>query len=218
MQTLSLPYHWQAFDPMLGELAERAISAIADRGELERICPRHADIFKVFEMLRPDRIRCVAIGQDPYPNPADAMGIAFSSRAAKLPASLRNIFHELVDDIGQEPPSSANLTHWVEQGVFLANTALTLAHDGSTHFKIWKAFTDRWIATLARSHPVVWVLWGNHAKKWAPMIQTAGVPAHLIIESTHPGPLSAYKGFFGSKPFSRVNAGLRQLGHPEIQW
>ena len=212
----SLPDAWRRFDPVLADLADRTIATLEQRGELEQICPRREDIFRVFDMLTPDQVRVAIIGQDPYPNPDHAMGIAFSSRDSQIPDSLRNMYKELVTDTGLQPPLDADLTYWVEQGIMLANSALTLAHDGSTHFKLWKPFTDRWVSSLGRHKKVVWVLWGNHAKKWGPMIRETG--DHPIIESFHPGPLAAYRGFYGSRPYTRINAALIEHGGRPINW
>lgn len=198
-----------------------ALGALAENSLLTRCLPARPDIFKAFELLPPTQVRVVVLGQDPYPNVADAMGLAFSSPAPKLPASLRNIFKEFATDLNRSAPVTGDLSHWVTQGVLLANTALTVDQEGRSHFTYWAEFTRSWIQTLAGSHAIVWILWGKHAQSWKATILESGKSCgleHAIIESAHPSPLSAHRGFFGSKPFSRTNAELRGFGYPEIKW
>lgn len=211
--------HWNAGVFALRSPALEAINALAANDLLERCLPEQPAIFKAFE-IPPASVRVVLLGQDPYPNAADAMGLAFSSPAPKLPASLRNIFKELAADLGTLR-TSGSLSHWATQGVLLANTALTVGQDGQSHFPYWVKFTQAWIASLAAHHAVVWLLWGKHAQSWKPAILDAGNAhgiAHVIIESVHPSPLSAYRGFFGSRPFSQANAALQAMGYAEIIW
>lgn len=201
--------------------AQESLSSLAEDGKLDACLPDVDAIFRAFDLLAPEDCRVVLLGQDPYPSPEDAMGLAFSSPAPKLPASLRNIFKELEADLGISSPQTGDLTHWTRQGVLLANAALTIGADGKSHGPYWLRFTRQWVTALAARHPVVWILWGNQAQNWKPHIlvesNEAGIK-HAIIESAHPSPLSAYRGFFGSRPFSRANAALREMGRSEICW
>ena len=149
------------------------------------------------------------------------MGMAFSCHADKLPASLRNIYKELADDLGITMPVTGDLTPWAMQGCLLANTALTIGTDGISHFDYWQSFTDTWVSALASTRSVVWVLWGNHARRWKKLIMETGKENQkdqIIIESAHPSPLSAHRGFFRSKPFSAINDGLLRLGVKPVRW
>lgn len=206
-------------DMLLPLHAIKSINELVERDLLETAIPNQELIFRAFEMP-PQDIRVVILGQDPYPN-AHAMGLSFSSLAPTVPASLRNIYKELESDLGVPAPSSANLTHWVDQGVFLANAALTISRDGKLHHPYWSNFTRQWIRGLAARYPIVWILWGDKAKAWRLDILESGSESgigQVIIDSVHPSPLSARHGFFGSRPFSRANAALRQLGKPSINW
>ena len=165
------------------------------------------------------RTRVVVIGQDPYPTPGHAHGLSFSVRpqVSPLPKSLQNIFRELKDDLGIDN-RSGSLLPWAGQGVLLLNAVLTVVEGsaGSHRNRGWERFTDRIIETVdARTEPVVFLLWGAHAQKKARMVDRR---RHVVIESPHPSPLSAYRGFFGSRPFSRVNEMLLGFGHEEIDW
>jgi uracil-DNA glycosylase len=161
----------------------------------------------------------VILGQDPYHDEGQAHGMAFSVRpGVKLPPSLVNIFIELRDDLGCRIPNNGYLVPWAEQGVLLLNTVLTVrAHEANSHKGHgWETFTDAVLrAVNEQRHPVVFVLWGNPAQKKIPLIDTA---RHTIIKSAHPSPLSARSGFFGSRPFSRVNAALIGTGTVPTDW
>ncbi len=163
-----------------------------------------------------ESIRVVIVGQDPYPNPAHANGLAFSveKTVSPLPASLRNIYAELVSDCGVDTPISGDLTRWADQGVLLLNRVLTAqVHQSLSHSTLgWKIITDE-VARILGAHDVVAVLWGKNAQELARYF-----PSGLVISGLHPSPLSAYRGFFGSKPFSRVNELLAIQGHPAIHW
>lgn len=163
-----------------------------------------------------ESIRVVIVGQDPYPNPTHANGLAFSveKTVSPLPASLRNIYAELVSDCGVDAPINGDLTRWADQGVLLLNRVLTAqVHQSLSHSTLgWKIITDE-IARILGAHDVVAVLWGNNAQELAHYF-----PSGLVISGVHPSPLSAYRGFFGSKPFSRVNELLAIQGHPAIHW
>ncbi len=163
-----------------------------------------------------DSIRVVIVGQDPYPNPAHANGLAFSvpRNVSPLPASLRNIFKEVVSDCAVVHPDNGDLTRWTEQGVLLLNRVLTaLVNQSLAHSSIgWQVITDE-VARILGTHDVIAVLWGKSAQELAPYFSH-----DLVISGVHPSPLSAYRGFFGSKPFSRVNEILAGQGRSSIQW
>ena len=176
--------------------------------------PRSSNIFKAFE-CDPDLIKIIILGQDPYPNPEHAMGLAFSVPETKntLPASLKNIFLELKSDLGVDR-KSGDLSDWAAQGIFLLNTCLTvLPNDPLAHTKIgWQQFTESIIAHLSKRE-VIGILWGNHAQKMNHYFAQAD-----LFTSVHPSPLSAYRGFFGSKPFSGSNERLLEKGLTPIKW
>jgi uracil-DNA glycosylase len=163
--------------------------------------------------------RVLILGQDPYHGPKQAHGLCFSvTRGVAIPPSLANIYAELHDDLGIEPPDHGNLEAWARQGVLLLNTTLTVrAGQAASHQgKGWEAFTDQVIRAVdAKPHRVVFVLWGSHARRKKGLIDTS---KHVVIESAHPSPLSARNGFFGSRPFSRANAALEEAGLPPIDW
>ncbi|MNE40933.1 Uracil-DNA glycosylase [compost metagenome] len=159
------------------------------------------------------------MGQDPYHGPGQAHGLSFSvKQGIGTPPSLQNMFKELQDDLGCFIPNNGHLLKWAQQGVLLLNTVLTVrAHEANSHKnKGWEHFTDKVIETINRKNePVVFLLWGSHAQKKAELITN---PRHVLIRSPHPSPLSAHRGFFGSKPFSRANEFLRKMGLQEIDW
>ncbi|MCK5334785.1 MAG: uracil-DNA glycosylase [Gammaproteobacteria bacterium] len=166
-----------------------------------------------------EKVKVVIIGQDPYPTPGHAHGLCFSvlPDVKPIPKSLINIYKELESDLGIKN-ENGNLQNWAEQGVLLLNSVLTVqsGHANSHQGKGWEIFTDKVIETVnALDRPVVFVLWGAYAQKKGAMIDEA---KHLVIRSPHPSPLSAYRGFFGSKPFSRINGFLRENGVSEIDW
>ena len=159
------------------------------------------------------------LGQDPYHERGQANGLCFSVKpGVRIPPSLVNIYQEMRDDLGCDPPENGDLTHWARQGVLLLNTVLTVrAHEANSHKGIgWETFTDAAIRVLAGlDRPLVFILWGSQARRKKEMITN---PKHLIIESAHPSPLSAYNGFFGSRPFSRCNDYLVSCGITPIRW
>jgi uracil-DNA glycosylase len=163
-----------------------------------------------------DSIRVVIVGQDPYPNPAHANGLAFSveKNVSPLPASLKNIYKELVSDCDIDYPANGDLTPWAEQGVLLLNRMLsTQVNQSLSHSSIgWKVITDE-VAHILGAKRVIAVLWGMNAQELAHYF-----PRELTISGVHPSPLSAYRGFFGSQPFSQVNALLAKQGHSAIHW
>lgn len=186
----------------------------------EQVIPDNDNIFKAFELTDLNDVKVVILGQDPYPSPEDAMGLAFSiPYDNKLPKSLINIFKELHTDLNMPLRTSGDLTDWAQQGVLLLNTSLTnIAGERDAHKKLgWqKSFTIPVIKELNnQSRPLVFILWGKPAQSYAKYITN---PQHLILESPHPSPLGAYRGFWDSKPFSKTNQYLEQTGQSPINW
>ena len=176
-------------------------------------------IFNAFNLCPFDRVKVVLLGQDPYHGPGQAQGLCFSvNDGVRFPPSLVNIFKELQSDLGIAPPTSGSLVRWAEQGVFLLNATLTVReHQAGSHQNMgWEKFTDAVIRLLAeeREH-LVFILWGGYAQRKGAFIDRA---KHLVIASPHPSPLSAYHGFFGTKPFSRTNEYLIANGVEPIKW
>ncbi len=192
---------------------------LAAERQQQPVFPAVENVFAALELTPFERVRVVLLGQDPYHDVDQAHGLAFSVQSGvKLPASLRNIFKELQDDVGCPKSDHGCLTRWADQGVLLLNTVLTVrAHTANSHRgKGWEIFTDAVIARLnQRAEPIVFVLWGKPAQAKKKLIDAE---RHVILESAHPSPLSAHSGFFGSKPFSKINATLRGWGQPEIDW
>ncbi|NWL86066.1 MULTISPECIES: uracil-DNA glycosylase [unclassified Paenibacillus] len=183
------------------------------------IFPDKYDIFNALHYTSLADTRVVILGQDPYHGPGQAHGLSFSVKeGVSAPPSLQNMFKELRDDLGCYIPNNGHLVKWTQQGVLLLNTVLTVrAHEANSHKNQgWESFTDKVIETVNRKEePVVFLLWGSHAQKKVELITN---PRHRIIRSPHPSPLSAHRGFFGSRPFSRTNEFLREAGLPEIDW
>lgn len=182
------------------------------------IYPKKENIFRALELTSFKDIKVVILGQDPYNNPAYATGLAFSVNVnEKIPKSLQNIYKELNSDLNCYIPNNGNLTKWAKQGVLLLNTILTVGEKPETHKnKGWEILTDKIISLInEKEEPVVFILWGNKAKSKKELITN---PNHLIIESVHPSPLSASRGFFGSKPFSKVNEFLVKNNIKTIDW
>jgi uracil-DNA glycosylase len=192
---------------------------IARERRLHGVFPLPRQVFAALRLVPYSRVRVVIRGQDPYPSPGHAHGLAFSVMpGVPLPPSLVNICAELRHDLGLPAPKSGSLVPWARQGVLLLNTVLTVrAHQpGSHRGHGWESFTDAIITALnARPAPVVFVLWGQDAQRAASMIDR---PHHTIIRGAHPSPMSAARGFFGSRPFSKINAALRAAGEQEIDW
>ncbi|WP_134725769.1 uracil-DNA glycosylase [Paracoccus luteus] len=179
--------------------------------------PGPARVFAALDSLTPDTTRVVILGQDPYPTPGHANGLAFSVNAGvALPRSLANIYAELAADTGQRP-ASGDLSHWASQGVLLMNTALSVAPgNAGAHARWgWDRLARQAIAAAQAHRPLAFVLWGAHAQA-----AVRGLPRadDLVIASAHPSPLSARRGFFGSRPFSRVNAWLAARGETPVRW
>ncbi|WP_407272318.1 uracil-DNA glycosylase [Radiobacillus sp. PE A8.2] len=182
----------------------------------------YPDMYHIYESLKRTsfaKTKVVILGQDPYHGPGQAHGLSFSVQPdVKTPPSLQNIYKELQADLGHPIPNHGNLYSWAEQGVLLLNTVLTVrrGHPASHKNLGWQQFTDQIISSLnKRDQPIVFLLWGRHAQQKAMLIDA---DKHKIITAAHPSPFSAHRGFFGSKPFSRTNAFLQQLGETPINW
>ncbi len=186
--------------------------------ENETIFPQKDNVFSAFNYTNPDKIKVVILGQDPYHDNFQANGLSFSvSQGIKLPPSLKNIIKELKTDVNLTEPMHGDLSHWAEQGVLLLNTCLTVrAHSPLSHQnKGWEKFTDRVIQLLSESHQhVVFLLWGKKAEAKKELI----AKNNFIQTSQHPSPLSAYRGFFGCKHFSKTNKVLLSQGKEPIDW
>jgi uracil-DNA glycosylase len=201
--------------------AEKAVAlADVEVASGKHLLPPPRDVFAAFLLTPLEKVRAVILGQDPYPTPGHAHGLAFSAGNGikTMPASLRNIVKELREDLGVEAPARGDLTPWAEQGVLLLNTALTVeAGKAAAHMSWpWREVAKEAIAAVSRARPrVVFLLWGLKAQRYAALIDRE---RHLVLSCEHPSPLSAYRGFFGSKPFSRANAWLASHGEPEIGW
>lgn len=201
------PYYRKLFETVGREYRTVAVYPPAD------------DIFNAFHLTPLPDVKVVILGQDPYHEPGQAHGLSFSVMpGVEIPPSLVNIYQELHDDLGCKIPNNGCLTKWARQGVLLLNTVLTVrAHRAFSHKDIgWQEFTDAAIRVLAgQDRPLVFILWGRPAQQKASMITN---PRHLILKSPHPSPLSAYRGFFGSRPFSKTNAYLEANGLTPIDW
>ena len=183
------------------------------------IYPKQNEIFNAFRYTPYQEVKVVILGQDPYHGVGQAHGLSFSVREhVPKPPSLVNIFKELKDDLGYPIPSTGNLIPWTEQGVLLLNSVLTVEKDkAASHSNHgWERFTDKVISLVnEKKTPVVFILWGSYARSKKSLITN---PIHLIIESTHPSPFSAYNGFFGSHPFSKTNQFLQKNNLNPIDW
>lgn len=192
------------------------------------IYPDQDDIFKALQLTPPDKLKVCIVGQDPYHGPGQANGLAFSvNPGVKFPPSLRNIFNELVSDIGCPYPETGDLTAWAKQGVLLLNTSLTV-EEGSPNSHIgwgWHEFTKAvFLATLKLPQPMVFILWGKNAQEFVSDMDFQNHPNKLVLMSTHPSPFSARRScgsvpaFIGSKPFSAANTFLQEMGVNPVSW
>ncbi|WP_461813117.1 uracil-DNA glycosylase [Faecalimonas sp.] len=201
------PYYAQLHKKVLEEYKTNLIFPPAD------------DIFNAFHLTPLKNVKVVILGQDPYHNVNQAHGLCFSVKPeVDIPPSLVNIYKELHDDLGCAIPSHGYLTKWAKQGVLMLNTVLTVrAHQANSHRGIgWEEFTDAALrAVNEQDRPIVYILWGKPAQAKKSMLTN---PKHLILEAPHPSPLSAYRGFFGSKPFSKTNTFLKEHGVEPIDW
>jgi uracil-DNA glycosylase len=184
-----------------------------------KVFPPDKDVFAALHLTPYEDVSVLILGQDPYHDDGQAHGLCFSVQPGiAIPPSLMNIYQELHTDLGCKIPNNGTLTPWAKQGVLLLNAVLTVrAHQANSHAgKGWETFTDAIIKVVsAKPDRVVFVLWGAYARKKKALID---VSRHVIIESAHPSPLSASNGFFGSRPFSKINAALREAGKREIDW
>ncbi|MGN0481674.1 MAG: uracil-DNA glycosylase [Lachnospiraceae bacterium] len=203
----SKPYYKELYKKVLYEYNHHQVFPPAD------------DIFNAFEFTPLSEVKVVILGQDPYHNVGQAHGLCFSVKPdVEIPPSLVNIYKELQDDCGCYIPNNGFLTKWAKQGVLMLNTVLTVrAHEANSHRGIgWEEFTDAAIRILNRQdRPIVFILWGSPAQKKKAMLNN---PKHLILMAPHPSPLSAYRGFFGSKPFSKTNEFLTANNLEPIDW
>lgn len=206
-------------------LAERAF---VERSAGKVIYPAQEDIFRVLEVTAPERVKVVIVGQDPYHGAGQANGLAFSvNPGVRLPPSLRNIFNELVEDIGCSYPGNGDLTAWAEQGVLLLNTSLTV-EEGSPNSHTdwgWHEFTQAvFRAALELPQPLVFLLWGKNAQAFVSELDFENYPNKKVLMSTHPSPFSARRAcgnisaFWGSRPFSKTNKFLDDMGSEVINW
>ena len=195
-------------------------AAVDEADRTAEVYPPPAERFAAFALTPPGRVRVILLGQDPYHEPGQAHGLAFSVReSTKLPPSLVNIYKERESDLGIPPSASGDLRRWAEQGVLLLNTVLTVERGkANSHSRFgWQTFTDAVLrAASALPQPIAAVLWGAQAQKKAPLLQSTA--PRLVLAGPHPSPLSAYRGFFGSRPFSQINAFLTAHGEAPIAW
>ena len=192
---------------------------VQKRREEVRVFPEEKNVFNALKLTPFESVKVVILGQDPYHGFGQAHGLSFSvQKGTPLPPSLKNIYKELQEDIGGEFPTEGDLSHWAKQGVLLLNTVLTVEEGNANSHKGkgWERLTNRLIESLNElNHPVIFILWGKPAQDKEKLIIN---PNHVILKAPHPSPLSAYRGFFGSKPFSRVNDILIQQGQTPIRW
>ncbi|SNY96258.1 uracil-DNA glycosylase [Halomonas sp. hl-4] len=193
---------------------------LADEKAAKKIIyPHSSQWFRAFELTPLNDVKVVILGQDPYHGPNQAHGLCFSVQAGvAVPPSLLNIYKELASDVGAEPVSHGHLEAWAKQGVLLLNTSLTVerGNAASHRGKGWEPFTDRAIETVsAHALPSVFLLWGSHARQKKTLIDTQ---RHLVLEAPHPSPLSAHRGFFGTRHFSQANRFLVEHGRAPVEW
>jgi uracil-DNA glycosylase len=194
------------------------VQFLKEEDKHKTILPPKEDRLSCFKLTPYDEVKVVIIGQDPYHNIGQAHGLAFSVEKGTYPPSLKNIYKELVDDLSIKYPSTGNLTSWAKQGVLLLNTVLTVVlHEPMSHQKKgWEEFTLEVVKKInLKNSPVVFILWGSQAIKFKAFLNN---PNHLILTSVHPSPLSAHRGFFGSKPFSKTNQFLNHHQIKPIDW
>lgn len=218
---IDLPTSWMVeLEPELEKpYFKEIMHQVDEERTMHQVFPPEEDVFTALKLTPFDQVKVVVIGQDPYHDDQQAHGLSFSVLpGVKIPPSLRNIYKELAEDVGCTIPNHGYLKKWADQGVLMLNAVLTVrAHEAGSHSKFgWQNFTDRIIEVLNdRKEPVIFLLWGNYARSKKKLIDET---KHHIIESAHPSPLSARRGFFGSKPFSRINEILNDNGYESIDW
>lgn len=215
----TIPEHWK--DHMIP--CQKALEVLSEKLDTKTFLPERENIWKALEITPLASVKVVILGQDPYPSVGHAHGLSFSVQphVKPIPPSLINIYKEMTADLGIERPDHGNLQHWAEQGILLLNTVLTVeAGSPQSHSKIgWEEITDHIIHLLAkREEPVLFVLWGKSAQVKKSILRSYPSHSHHILESAHPSPLSAHRGFFGSRPFSSINNWLLSKGKEQIQW
>lgn len=216
-----IPSGWRNI--LAGEIKKPYYQKLQKFVEEERrqynIFPAAPEVFAALKMTPFNKVKVLLLGQDPYHGDGQAHGLCFSvRRGVPPPPSLANIYKELQRDAGCHIPNHGYLVQWAKQGVLMLNAVLTVrAHQAGSHRRQgWEIFTDAIIQALnARTQPVVFLLWGNYAKE---KMQFIDRKKHVVIQAAHPSPLSAYNGFFRSRPFSKTNVALRKFGVPEIDW
>jgi len=211
LEPLSSEFH----KPYYAQLYKKVV----EEYKTHKVFPPAEDIFNAFNLTPLSKVKVVILGQDPYHNDGQAEGLCFSVKPdVEIPPSLVNIYQELHDDLGCTIPNHGSLRKWADQGVLLLNTVLTVrAHQANSHRGIgWEEFTDAAIKVLnEQDRPIVFILWGRPAQLKKPMLTN---PKFLILEAPHPSPLSAYRGFFGSRPFSKTNEFLAEHNIEPIDW
>lgn len=218
---IELPESWHA--ALADELEKPYFKKLAEFVDEERrtqqVFPPEDDVFNALKYTPYDQVNVLLLGQDPYHDDNQAHGLCFSVRPGiKPPPSLVNMYKELQSDVGFRVPNHGYLVDWAKQGMLMLNAVLTVrAHQPNSHKdKVWERFTDAIISKVnQKQDQVIFVLWGAYAQKKTALIDAR---RHVIIQSAHPSPLSARAGFFGSKPFSKINAALKAAGKPEINW
>lgn len=216
-----IPAPWNKL--LKGETSQKYFKELQDflarEYATETVYPPEEEIFTALKLTPPERATVLLLGQDPYHGPGQAHGLAFSVRpGTPVPKSLRNMFRELESDVGFRVPNNGSLEAWARQGVLLLNAVLTVrAGEPNSHKgRGWETFTDAVIKKVNdKKTPVVFALWGRYAQKKIDLIDTS---RHSVVECAHPSPLSARHGFFGCKPFSKINAALKRAGHAQIDW
>lgn len=223
--TEALPPSWQAvLAPVLATPAARRLGGWLHALEAggTTVYPPRGQRLTALALTPLDAVKVVILGQDPYHGPSQAHGLAFSvPRGERVPPSLANMLKELKADLGIDHPGHGNLEAWARQGVLLLNNALTVTEGqaGSHQQQGWEAITDAAVAAVAaRAEPSVFVLWGSHAQAKAARVPGLSDSRHLVLRAPHPSPLSAHRGFFGSRPFSQANAFLEKHGRGAIDW
>ncbi len=220
MQTINSPLWHNALKNEFEKPYFKELSYFVDKEYSEKtIFPPYDAIFNAFELTPLDKVKAVILGQDPYHTPGAAMGLSFSvPKDEKIPPSLANIYKAIKLDLGYEIPSHGCLTKWAKEGVLMLNTVLTVESGKANSHKNkgWETFTDKVIKILNDcEQPIVFLLWGTPARKKSVLLKN---PRHLVLESVHPSPLSAYHGFYDCRHFSRANEFLKKNDIKEIDW